>query len=319
MADGLLVSIVTPTMNREALLEGTLSSVAAQTHTTLEHIVVDGGSTDGTVELLAARAAADPRLRWTSEPDRGMYDAINKGLRDTRGEIVAYVNSDDRYFPWSVATAVRALDETGADLVFGDVMRSDELRGILAPVFQPPLHASRMAAYGTLFQPTVFMRRRVLDELGGFDDSLRYVADLEFWLRAAERFRIAQVSEFLALEYRHEEMLSETARDAMAAEDVRTRDRFRRGLWANGVAPLVGKAEWHAWSAIRWLGFVRAAHGAGPGWERTIAACRPRITASAGSLGVLPSKGSSLRARTTWGVDPRTVAEGATAAAGVRR
>ena len=309
-----LVSIVTPTLNRAELLEGTIHSVRRQTHVPIEHVVVDGGSSDGTMDMLRRVAGAPAtdgyEIRWVSEPDRGMYDAINKGLRMARGEIVAYLNSDDRYFPWSVERAVRALaGNPGADVVFGDVMRVDEFRGILVPVFQPPLHTHRMAAYGTLFQPTVFMRRRVFEELLGFDDELRYVADLDFWLRAAHRYRLVQVSEFLALEHRHAEMLSETGLEQMALEDQRLRSAFRTGPWASLLGPIFGKAEWHLWSGVRWLSFVRATRGARAGWEETIRSCRPRVGSGVAMAGLLPSKGSRFRAGIRWELDPLTVAE----------
>ena len=121
LSEETLVSIVTPTLNRADSIGDVLASVAAQTHGSIEHIIVDGGSTDGTVEVVErfSRTARYP-IRWISEPDTGMYDAINKGLRMARGDVVAYLNSDDLYFPWSVETAVRTLQE-GCDFVFGDV------------------------------------------------------------------------------------------------------------------------------------------------------------------------------------------------------
>jgi GT2 family glycosyltransferase len=305
-----IVSIVTPTLNRVSLLGRTLRSVQAQTYAGIEHIVVDGGSTDGTLDLLRGAATAHD-LRWISEPDRGMYDAVNKGLRMSTGEIVAYLNSDDLYFPWSVECAVEALTgDPGADLVFGDVMRVDEIRGILVPVLQPPLNARRMAAYGAWFQPTVFMRRHVFEELGGFDDAMRYVGDLDFWLRAAARFRIVRVSEFLALERRHAGMLSETGRQSMGLEGRRVRDSYRAGFWASPVGPIAGKVAWHLWSGLRWLSFVRATRRVGTGWERTIWSCRPRVGAATSVAGMLPSRGSRFRARIRWGADPRDVAKG---------
>jgi glycosyltransferase involved in cell wall biosynthesis len=93
--------------------------VAAQTYPNVEHIVVDGGSTDGTIEIVEAFESSHA-LRWISEPDGGMYEAVNKGLRLARGALLAYVNSDDMYLPWSVEVAAEQLSR-GADLVFGDM------------------------------------------------------------------------------------------------------------------------------------------------------------------------------------------------------
>ena len=112
-----LVSIVTPVLDRAGTIELALRSVAAQTYANVEHIVVDGLSTDGTVDVLENFGASQP-LRWITERDEGMYDAINKGLALARGDILAYLNSDDLYFPWSVEVAVEAL-KRGADPVYG--------------------------------------------------------------------------------------------------------------------------------------------------------------------------------------------------------
>jgi glycosyltransferase involved in cell wall biosynthesis len=304
-----LVSIVTPTLNQGRFIEATIRSVRAQTYGNYEHIVVDGGSTDGTLDVLRANEGTYP-MRWISEPDRGMYDAVNKGMRLATGDILCYLNSDDLYFPWTLEAVVEAFaGDPGADLVFGEVVRVDDLRGIIVPVFVPPYRAGAMAAYGTLSQPAVFLRRRVLEEMGGFDSSLRYVADLEFWLRAGGRFRFRRVDEFLALEQRHREMLSVSARDRMAVEDVRVRTSYRTGILATRAGRFAAYVRWHWWSGRRWIAFVAATRG-GRGWERTRAVLAPRVGALDGALGWLPSKGSRLRAATRWTRDPMAVASG---------
>ncbi len=306
-----LVSIVTPTLQRAEFLERTLRSLRAQTYPHVEHIVVDGGSTDGTIELLE-RYAPTYDLRWISEPDRGMYDAVNKGLRMARGEILAYLNSDDLYFPWSVAAGVKAFaDHPEAGLVYGDVLRRDALNGWVVPVFTAPLKVGPTAAFGTLHQPAVFWRREVFNALGGFDDSLAYVADLAFWLRAASRFEHVAVAEFLAFEERHADMLSETRRAEMAAEDARVRRLFRGGLWASELGEALAHARWHVWCGWYWWGFARAARGRGRGWTRVVQACRPRVDARTATVGLLPSKASRLRRTIRWSRDPLAIASAA--------
>jgi glycosyltransferase involved in cell wall biosynthesis len=303
-----LVSIVTPTLQRADYLERTLRSVRAQTYPNVEHIVIDGGSTDGTLELLE-RYAGTYNLRWISEPDRGMYDAINKGLRMANGEILAYLNSDDLYFPWTVDVVVELLDDhPEADLVYGDFVRVDEVHRTVVPVFVAPFRTAPTAAFGTLGQPAVLMRRHVFDTLGGFDDRLAYVADLEFWLRAAERFRFLRIAEFLALEQRHAGMLSEAKRSEMAAEDARVRAAYRRGIGASKIGRLAAYIRWHWWSGRYWLAFARAARRGRSGWSRTIEACRPDIGAWTAVTGLLPSKGSRLRRTVRWGSDPLSIA-----------
>jgi len=310
-----LVSIVTPTLQRADLLERTLRSVRSQTHPRVEHVVVDGGSTDGTLELLE-RYAGTYNLRWISEPDRGMYDAINKGLRMTTGEILGYLNSDDLHFPWTVEAAVEAFaGHPEADAIYGDIIRADEIGKRLVPVFVPPFNCRAMAAFGTLSQPAVLLRRRVIDDLGGFDDTLRYVADLEFWLRAGDRFRFVRIPEILALEQRHAGMLSETQRHEMAIEDVRLRKAHRRGFRATAIGRFAAYVRWHGWSGRSWFEFVRAVRSRRGGWQRTIDGLRPTVDPRTALLGVLPSKGSRLRGGVRWGADPLEVASAATAAA----
>ena len=101
MSTGPLVSIITPTLNQGRTIGATLESVRRQTYSRIEHIVIDGGSSDSTSDILAAAHQASG-LIWRSEPDRGMYDAVNKGLRLATGEIVGYLNSDDLLLPWAV-------------------------------------------------------------------------------------------------------------------------------------------------------------------------------------------------------------------------
>lgn len=306
-ADLPLVSIVTPTYQRANRLEGTLRSIAAQSYPRVEHIVVDGGSDDGTLELLR-RYEASHGIRWISEPDRGMYDAVNKGLRLATGSIVSYLNSDDRYLPWTIEVAVSALRSANADLVYGDLLRIDELRGIRVPVFQPRFGRRRTAAFGTLYQPAVLFRREVVEILGGFDDRLRYVADLDFWLRASEQFRFVRVPEFLCVEYRHDGTLSESRCHEMADEDVLTRSRFRRGFWATPLGEPTAHALWVAWSTLRWAQFVASTWG-GPGWSRSRAALRPAIGTGRAIQGLLPSRGSTNRAAVLWRAAPEALAE----------
>lgn len=305
-----LVSIVTPTLQRVTLLEQTLRSVRAQAYRNVEHIVIDGGSTDGTQELLA-RYAGTYNLRWVSEPDRGIYDAVNKGLGSAQGEFLAYLNSDDLYFPWTVQAVVEAFEsDPSADLVYGHAIRQDGLHDWVVPVFMPPFNVLASGGYGSLLQPVVFMRRRVRDRLGDFDTRFRFVADMDYWLRAGRQFRFFRLPEFLAVEQRHAEMLSETHRDELAAEDRRMRAGFR-GNPVSAFQRRMGHAGWHLWSARSWLDFTRAIAGHG-GWARSIEALRPTVALRTALLGLIPSKASRLRSGTRWGRDPLKIAAAGT-------
>ena len=219
--------MITPVLNSASSLELTLASVAAQTYPNIEHIVIDGGSTDGTIDILR-RFRSEVPLRWLTGNDAGMYAAINKGLGLAQGEIISYLNSDDLYLPWSVARAVSAL-ASGGDLAFGDVLvltkKGGLSRGVriqFYPRFRPQTYA-----YHSMGQPSVFWRRKVSDVVGGFDEGMRYGGDFEYWLRTGTSgFQFTHVREVLAVEVGHEGALSTIYGDELRREIERTRARY---------------------------------------------------------------------------------------------
>ena len=114
------VTLITVALNACRTLEQTIASIQSQTFADLEHVVVDGSSDDGTIGLL--RSMLRPQDHWISEPDRGISDAFNKGVALAAGDLIQFVNGDDWLSPNQVEVAVRGLDSTGADFVFGDVI-----------------------------------------------------------------------------------------------------------------------------------------------------------------------------------------------------
>jgi hypothetical protein len=216
-ASPVLVSILTPTLNQNQFINTALSSVARQRHPSIEHIVIDGGSTDGTRDALRR---ARPSLRWISEPDGGMYDALNRGLAMATGDIIGYLNSDDAYFPWAVDSAVSAFeDRPDVDVIFGDGVRIDEESATQELRLLPPFDRQALAHRGSLIQPAVFWRRGLTDRIGHFDDQLQFVGDLDYWLRAGETGTIAHVEEVLAVDRMHQRALSQARKVEMAAEE----------------------------------------------------------------------------------------------------
>jgi glycosyltransferase involved in cell wall biosynthesis len=184
------VGIVTPSFNQAGFLARTLDSVLAQRGDfELDYLVVDGASTDGSVDILRRRG---PALRWLSEADRGQSEAVNKGLRLVRGDVLAWVNSDDAYEPGAVSAAVEAI-RAGARWCFGQCRIVDEddreiRRGIsryknrLASGYS----LGRLYAGNFIAQPAVFFRRDLLEEVGPLDESLHLAMDYDLWLRFAE-------------------------------------------------------------------------------------------------------------------------------------
>lgn len=211
-----LVTIVTPTLNQSRYLEETIRSVKAQDYPRLEHIVVDGGSTDGTLEILRRH----PHLRWVSEPDRGQADAIAKGFRLARGRILAWLNSDDLYLPAAVPAAVEALGG-GCALVYGGWRQIDEHGEFLKDI--PP----KAWDYPTLLeranfvpQPAAFFTREAYEAVGGIDPRYRYAMDLDLWLRLGRRYDVCRIDRVLAAFRFHPASKTVAEYDSFAREVV---------------------------------------------------------------------------------------------------
>jgi len=220
-----LASIVTPVLNRATTIRACLASVSAQTHPNVEHIVVDGGSSDGTIEIVESFRSSH-ELRWISEPDGGMYEAINKGLGLARGTILAYLNSDDMYLPWSIQVAAASL-ERGADLVYGDLGLLRPGRRTFHPKFYAPFDLNYYTHFATIGQPSVFWGVDVARVLGDFDTSYQLLGDCEYWLRAAVAgFALTHVDEILAIQTEHGGTLRHTRPVELDAEFRRLRAAY---------------------------------------------------------------------------------------------
>ncbi len=179
------LSIVTVALNSAATLPATLQSVLAQQKAEIEHIVVDGGSTDGTVELLRSfEPRYGGRLRWVSEPDKGIYNAMNKGAAMATGDVAAMLNADDHYpTPLTAATALRAMEQTDAEIVYGDarILGADgrTRRYYSSAPYRPwQMRLGNMPAH-----PATFIRRSTMLRLGGYREDMRLSADFELLLR----------------------------------------------------------------------------------------------------------------------------------------
>ena len=181
------ISVITATYNSAATLRDTLESVLAQTHPDIEHIIVDGGSTDGTMEMVRAyESRYGGRLKYVSEKDKGLYDAMNKGIAMAAGDVVGLLNSDDFFTAPDVLSSVSAaFDNGGIDAVYGDIhfVHGDNLqkctRYYSSRLFRRPwMRLGFMPAH-----PSFYCRREVYEKYGGFDLSYKIAADFECLLR----------------------------------------------------------------------------------------------------------------------------------------
>ncbi len=192
-----LVSIITPSYNQAEYLEDTIRSVLVQEYPNLEYIIVDGGSNDGSVEII--EKYANQISWWVSESDDGQADAINKGFHRARGEVVAWLNSDDLYLPGAIFEAATAL-QTDRDLgmVFGDAITIDPGGKPLNKLIFGDWGLAELMRFCIICQPSVFMRRSVLEQAGFLNENFHYMLDHHLWLRIASIGRIEHASNYWA-------------------------------------------------------------------------------------------------------------------------
>ncbi|MFC1914423.1 glycosyltransferase family 2 protein [Chloroflexota bacterium] len=194
-----LVSIVTPSFNQGPFIEETILSVKNQTYPNIEHIVTDGGSTDNTLDILR-KYEGIYNLHWVSEPDEGQSDAINKGWRRAKGEILGWLNSDDTYMPWAAEIAVESFSQyPDVSMVYGDAAIIDESGEVTRPQPGTEFSLKKLLCEGNIVpQQTAFFRKEVLDKVGYLDTKLFVEMDYDYWIRIALKLKAKYVPKLLA-------------------------------------------------------------------------------------------------------------------------
>ena len=198
------VSIVTPSYNQGRFIEETIRSVLLQGYPDLEYIIIDGGSTDGSVEII--RKYEKWLTYWVSEPDGGQSDAINKGFRVSTGEILAWLNSDDTYMPGAIGKSASFLDEHPlVGMVYGDCNVIDEHSRVISLLRTQKFDLYRELCFSnTIPQPSAFFRRSVVEGVGLLDTELHYAMDYDLWIRIALASEIVRIPGVIANFRRHE-------------------------------------------------------------------------------------------------------------------
>jgi len=212
-----LVSIVTPSFNSAPFLRECIESVLEQDYPNIEYIVMDGGSTDGTPAIL--ERYRDRIERVHSAPDFGQGQAINRGLSGSSGDIVAFLNADDAYFPDAVGQAVRAFAEhPGAAVVFGNAYHVAGDGSTIAPYPTQDFERASLARSCYICQPAAFVRREAFERAGALNPSLHYVLDYDLWLRLAALGPFVRIEPFLAKSRVHARSKSVSNRNAFYRE-----------------------------------------------------------------------------------------------------
>lgn len=224
-----LVSIITPSFNQAKYLEQTIRSVLSQDHPHIEYIVMDGASTDGSVDTI--EKYADELTYWESQKDNGQADAINKGFARASGGIVAWLNSDDFYLPGTVSAAVKIFDENpDVVLVYGNMLAVDENGATFNTLTYKQLTLEDLLCFQIIGQPAVFMRRSALQKTSGLDLSFHFLLDHLLWIQIAKHGRILHVDQTWAAARYHAEAknrakAAEFGREAFRILDVVEKDQ----------------------------------------------------------------------------------------------
>jgi glycosyltransferase involved in cell wall biosynthesis len=226
MSDLPSISIVTPTLNQARYIKTTVDSVLTQDYPDFDYLVLDGGSMDGTREILDSYGK---RLAWRIEPGISQSKAINQGWRETGGEIITWINSDDTYYPGTIQRVGDFFHQhPEVDLLYGDCDFVDADGQFLRS------YPTRDFDYVTLLrktenyipQPATFLRRRVLDRIGFLDETLAYVMDFDYWLRVGFSHRVVHLPGKLAALRLQPEAKSVAHLDKFAGELVRVYQKF---------------------------------------------------------------------------------------------
>lgn len=198
-----LVSVLTPSFNSATFIGETIQSVLLQDYPNIEHIIVDGGSTDDTVEILRKY----PHLKWVSEPDQGQSDALNKAFAMSKGEIIGWVNADDLYEAGVIKKVVNYfLTNPKATIVYGNCTvfgpKGETLEYWHTPYNHQKLLEPWRGFHGA-YQPAIFYRREVLDRIGHWAVDLHYAMDYDILLRASEFYTFDYLDADIARFRRH--------------------------------------------------------------------------------------------------------------------
>jgi len=237
-----LVSIITPSYNQASYLEQTIQSVLGQDYPRVEYLVIDGASTDGSIEII--KKYEDRLAYWISEKDSGQAEAINKGLARAKGDILAWLNSDDYYLPNTISAIVKCFEENpDVVMVYGDMLAVDGNGQTINVLKYKHLSLEDLLCFQIIGQPSVFFRRSALEKIGLLDTSFHFMLDHHLWIRLAQQGRILHVPQVWSAARYHAE-----AKNRARAEEF-GREAFRVLDWAKtqpGLAEAVSGVEGRA-------------------------------------------------------------------------
>jgi glycosyltransferase involved in cell wall biosynthesis len=191
-----MISVITPSYNQGQYIEATIQSVLNQSYSNIEYIVIDGGSTDGTIEILKKY---DGSLKWISEKDNGPEDAINKGFGMAQGDIFAWLASDDVFETDSLQKAMDVFcKQPDVAMVYGRCQYIDRNGDVIGECPTEPFNYEYLAVYNFVAQPSAFFRRSAYEDAGGISLTLRQASDYDLWIRLTKNRKVIYLSDFLS-------------------------------------------------------------------------------------------------------------------------
>jgi glycosyltransferase involved in cell wall biosynthesis len=226
-----LVSIVIPSFNQGRFIKETVDSILGQDYRPIEVLVIDGASTDQTIGILQNYEGL-PEVKWSSEPDNGVVDAVNKGLKRARGQIVTIQSSDDLYLPGAIRAAVEFMQiNDDVAIVYGDIEHIDESSRLIGKdVLQPFDIKHYLGRFTYIPQPGAFFRAEMIGELGGWREEVSYAADADFWLRIVTTRKAAHIPRLMA-RYRFHPQQRDTQKSRISRDwEISIRDLLRSDL-----------------------------------------------------------------------------------------
>jgi len=234
MQNNPLISIITPSFNQSKYLELSILSVVNQDYPNLEYIIVDGGSTDGSQEII--RKYANKLAWWVSEKDGGQADAFNKGLHQSNGKYIGWLNSDDLYMQGTVSHAINVLElNPEIAFVFGDVQSIDENGDVTNVMRYGNWELIDLMKFRIIGQPAVFMRKDLLMESGGLDLSYHFLLDHHLWLKLASKSPIKYINKIWAAARFHAEAKNIASAEKFGEEAYRLVEWMERNPDLNQI------------------------------------------------------------------------------------
>ncbi len=228
------ISVITICLNSESFIDKTINTVTAQNYDNLEYILIDGGSMDNTLPIIREYAEKDRRIRWVSEPDGGISDAMNKGISLATGDVIAHLHADDYYPHQNVISSVTAAFVANPDSIWltGGAYLVDANGNLIREIRVRNCSYRNQLRVNRVIHPATFIRKSSFEKVGRFDTSLKYAMDYDLWLRLGRKADPVHLDQPIACSRMHSGSLSTAESKVAFAEEYQVRKKHLKGKLA---------------------------------------------------------------------------------------